>query len=64
MTGDAVHFQMSWNRNMVPRFNWNKQKSLESIIRLRKLVRKHRAKIWITHDKGITEWVRKKPFYE
>jgi len=59
LTGDAVHFQISWDRGFVPKFNSDKDQTLKSIARLKQLARQHRAQIWIGHDKPNTDRIRR-----
>jgi N-acyl homoserine lactone hydrolase len=65
LTGDIVHFQYMWDNKVVPPFNFNKEQSLASIERIVKLVAKHKAQLWIGHDKDITAKIDRAPkFYE
>lgn len=65
LTGDLVHFQYMWDNKVVPPFNFNKEQSLASIERVVKLVAKHKAQLWIGHDKDITSKIDRAPkFYE
>jgi N-acyl homoserine lactone hydrolase len=65
LTGDLVHFQYMWDNKVVPPFNFNKEQSLASIERIVKLVAKHKAQLWIGHDKDIAAKIERAPkFYE
>ena len=65
LTGDLVHFQYMWDNKIVPSFNFNKEQSLASIERVVKLVREHKAQLWIGHDQDITaKLIRAPKFYE
>jgi glyoxylase-like metal-dependent hydrolase (beta-lactamase superfamily II) len=50
LTGDLVHFQQMWDQRIVPPFNFDREASLASIERVRKLLAEHRAQLWIGHD--------------
>jgi N-acyl homoserine lactone hydrolase len=63
LTGDAVHFQVSWARNYVPKFNADKDMTLKSIARLKKLAAANKAKVWIGHDKPQTDTIKRAPAY-
>lgn len=65
LTGDLVHFQYMWDNKVVPPFNFDKEQSLASIERVVELVAKHKAQLWIGHDKDITARINRAPkFYE
>ena len=65
LTGDLVHFQYMWDNKIVPSFNFNKEQSLTSIERVIKLLAKHKAQLWIGHDKDTTARINRAPkFYE
>lgn len=65
LTGDLVHFQYMWDNKVVPPFNFDKEQSLASIERVVELVAKHKAQLWIGHDKDITARINRTPkFYE
>jgi N-acyl homoserine lactone hydrolase len=50
LTGDLVHFRQMWDERIVPPFNFDREQSLASIERVRKLLAEHRAQLWIGHD--------------
>jgi N-acyl homoserine lactone hydrolase len=65
LTGDLVHFQVSWDKKLVPPFNFNKEQSLASIARVQMLLEQNKAQLWIGHDKDNTAKVERAPkFYE
>ncbi len=65
LTGDLVHFNYMWENKIVPPFNFNKQQSLASIERVVELLAKHKAQLWIAHDKDMTARIDRAPkFYE
>ena len=65
LTGDLVHFQYMWENKIVPPFNFDKQQSLASIERVVELVARHKAQLWIGHDKDLTARIDRAPkFYE
>jgi glyoxylase-like metal-dependent hydrolase (beta-lactamase superfamily II) len=48
----------------VPPFNFNKEQSLASIERVVELVERHKAQLWIGHDKDVTARINRAPkFY-
>jgi len=65
LTGDAVHFQESWDKRLVPGFNFDQDKSRASMQRLADLAAQNKALVWINHDKTISDAVKHAPdFYE
>ncbi len=43
LSGDLVHLEISWERRIVPPFNFDKDLSLASIDRVQKLLDQHKA---------------------
>jgi N-acyl homoserine lactone hydrolase len=65
LTGDLVHFQYMWDNGIVPPFNFNREQSLASIERVRRLVAEHGAQLWIGHDTETAARIDRAPrFYE
>ena len=65
LSGDLVHLQLSWEKKIVPAFNFDKNASLASIARVQQLMTQHNAQLWIGHDKANTAKVDRAPkFYE
>lgn len=65
LSGDLVHFQMSWDRRIVPDFNFDKAASLASLDKVRALLDANKATLWIGHDKDNTARLKRSPaFYE
>ena len=65
LSGDLVHLQLSWEKKIVPAFNFDKNASAASIERVGQLMTQHSAQLWIGHDKANTAKVDRAPkFYE
>jgi N-acyl homoserine lactone hydrolase len=65
LSGDLVHLQISWEKKIVPAFNYDKNASLASINRVEQLLVQHNARLWIGHDMANTKKVERAPkFYE
>lgn len=52
LTGDLIHFEYGWEHQIVPGNVWNKEKTKKSFQRLADIVGRHKAKLWIEHDKS------------
>ncbi len=64
-SGDLVHLQISWERRIIPSFNFDKAASLASLDRVKALMDEHKAQLWIGHDKANTARIERAPkFYE
>jgi glyoxylase-like metal-dependent hydrolase (beta-lactamase superfamily II) len=65
LSGDLVHLQLSWEKKLVPAFNFDKNASAASIERVAQLLTQHKAQLWIGHDKANTMKVARAPqFHE
>jgi len=65
LTGDVVHFQYMRDNRIVPAFNFSQEQSLAAIDRLAELVARHKAQLWIGHDKdNSVKLIRAPKFYE
>ena len=63
LSGDAVHYKWNWNNKGVPAFNFNKQQTLASMARLRGVMAKYKAALWINHDQAQTATLKRAPAY-
>jgi len=51
LTGDLVHLRYSWDHDIVPGFNYDVKQSHESIARMKALVARDHAQVWVNHDR-------------
>jgi N-acyl homoserine lactone hydrolase len=51
LSGDVVHSEENFERNIVPSLNTNKQDSLASMEKIRQLIATYKATLFINHDK-------------
>jgi glyoxylase-like metal-dependent hydrolase (beta-lactamase superfamily II) len=63
LTGDAVHFQTSFEHRNVPDNNWSKQASLQSMDKIAAIIAKEHAQLWINHDQPQSDAQKKLPAY-
>jgi N-acyl homoserine lactone hydrolase len=61
LSGDAVHFQTNWDNMRVPGFNFNKEQSLASMQRIKAVMEREHAELWINHEKTQTDRMPKAP---
>lgn len=65
LSGDAVHFQWNWDNKGVPEFNFDKKQTAASMERIRGVMTKYSAALWINHDQPQTASLKRAPaFYE
>jgi N-acyl homoserine lactone hydrolase len=65
LSGDVVHLEENFEKNIVPSLNTSKPESLASMDRVRKLIATYKAKLFINHDKHETDQLRLIPaFYD
>jgi glyoxylase-like metal-dependent hydrolase (beta-lactamase superfamily II) len=65
LSGDAVHFKSNWDNRRVPENNFDKDKTIDSMQRIADIVTKHKAQLWINHDKAQSNGLKKAPgFYD
>jgi N-acyl homoserine lactone hydrolase len=50
LSGDMVHLLYSWERNIVPSFNFDIPRSYRTIEEMKAYVAKTGAKLWVNHD--------------
>ena len=63
LTGDAVHLYDNWVNRRVPSFNFDREQSLKSMDKIASVMEKHRAQLWINHDKAQSDTIPKAPAY-
>jgi glyoxylase-like metal-dependent hydrolase (beta-lactamase superfamily II) len=63
LSGDAVHFQTSFEHRYVPDNNWSKQASLQSMDKLAVIIAKEHAQLWINHDQPQSDSQKMLPAY-
>jgi N-acyl homoserine lactone hydrolase len=65
LSGDAAHFEQSFDERLVPENNYSKEESLASVQRIADLMAKEHAQLWLNHDKPQDLKIKKAPeFYE
>jgi N-acyl homoserine lactone hydrolase len=63
LAADAAHFQDNWVNRRVPRNNFDRQQTVDSMERLARLVAGERAQLWINHDKPQSDAQKHAPDY-
>ena len=65
LSGDVVHSQDNFTRNIVPSLNTNKAESIASMEKIRQTITTYKAALFINHDKKQTERLKLLPaFYD
>ncbi len=65
LSGDVVHTEENFEKDVVPSLNTNKADSIASMERIRKLIAAYQATLFINHDKKQTEQLEVLPaFYD
>jgi len=65
LSGDVVHLEGNFEKNIVPSLNTNKAESIASMDRVRYLMAAYKATLFINHDKSQTDTLRLIPaFYD
>lgn len=65
LSGDVVHLEENFEKNIVPSLNTNKAESIASMERVRRLIATYKATLFINHDKSQTDGLRLLPsFYD
>ncbi len=65
LSGDVVHLQENFDKNIVPSLNTDKTQSIASMARVRQLIATYKATLFINHDKHQTDNLRLLPaFYD
>jgi len=65
LSGDVVHSEENFERNIVPSLNTNKVESIASMEKIRQMIATYRATLFINHDKKQTDKLKLLPaFYD
>jgi N-acyl homoserine lactone hydrolase len=65
LSGDVVHLQENFEKDIVPSLNTDKAASVASMERVRQLVVTYKARLFINHDKSQTDTLELLPsFYD
>ena len=65
LSGDVVHLQENFAKNIVPNLNTDKAASIASMARVRQLIATYEATLFINHDKRQTDQLKLLPaFYD
>jgi N-acyl homoserine lactone hydrolase len=65
LSGDVVHSEQNFQRNIVPSLNTDKGESLASMEKVRRLIARYKATMFINHDKSQTDKLKLLPaFYD
>jgi glyoxylase-like metal-dependent hydrolase (beta-lactamase superfamily II) len=65
LSGDVVHSEENFEKNIVPSLNTNKAESIASMEKIRQMIAVYKAKLFINHDKKQTDTLKLLPaFYD
>jgi len=65
LSGDVVHLEENFAKSRVPTLNTDKQASIESMERIRQIIKTYKAIMFINHDKKQTDGLKLLPaFYD
>ena len=65
LSGDVVHLEENFAKSKVPSLNTDKQASIESMERIRQIIKTYKATMFINHDKKQTDGLKLLPaFYD
>ena len=65
LSGDVVHLEENFEKNIVPSLNTNKAESIASMENVRQLIAAYKATLFINHDKSQTDKLKLLPaFYD
>jgi N-acyl homoserine lactone hydrolase len=65
LSGDVVHSQENFEKNLVPSLNTDKAQSIASMEKIRQMIAMYNAKLFINHDKKQTDTLKLLPsFYD
>jgi hypothetical protein len=65
LSGDVVHLEESFDKNIVPSLNTSTQESLASMKTIRQMITTYKATLFINHDKKQEDKLRLLPaFYD
>ncbi len=63
LSGDVAHLEQNFRRDIVPTLNTDKEQSVASMNRVRRLIARYKASFFINHDKRQTDKLRLIPAY-
>ena len=55
LSGDVVHSEENFEKNIVPSLNTDKAESIKSMEKTRQMIAMYKAKLFINHDKKQTD---------
>jgi hypothetical protein len=58
LSGDVVHLEESFDKNIVPSLNTNREESIASMEKVRQLIAMYKATLFINHDKKHEDELR------
>ena len=65
LSGDVVHLEENFEKNIVPSLNTNKEQSIASMGRVKQMIATYKATLFINHDKKQTATLKLLPaFYD
>ncbi len=65
LSGDVVHLEANFEKNIVPSLNTDKAASIASMDKVRKMIATYQAKLFINHDKAQSDTLKLLPaFYD
>jgi len=65
LSGDVVHLEGNFEKNIVPALNTDKAMSIASMDRVRRMIATYQAKLFINHDKAQSDMLKLLPeFYD
>jgi N-acyl homoserine lactone hydrolase len=65
LSGDVVHLEQNFEKNIVPSLNTDKAASIASMDKVRKMIATYQAKLFINHDKAQSDTLKLLPaFYD
>ena len=65
LSGDVVHLEGNFEKNIVPSLNTDKAESIASMQKVRQLIAAYKATLFINHDKSQTDKLKLLPaFYD
>ena len=63
LSGDAAHFQTSFEHRYVPTNSWSKEATLQSTDKIAAIIAKEHAQLWLNHDQAQSDGQQKLPAY-
>jgi hypothetical protein len=63
LSGDAAHFQTSFEHRSVPTNSWSKEATLQSMDKIAAIIAKEHTQLWLNHDQAQGDGQKKLPAY-